>query len=234
MAASRRPRPRAIVLAEHGELPVRLTPDQHDVLEEARSRGEDCREQVESTVTSYGRWLLSAVFDNDAAAALDDKSDNPVWREIIRRAGGPTLKVSRRLLYVALKVAARDKRITDQTWRGLDSGRKELLLPLGRDDRMREAARHVSKFNLTQSSTRQYVSELLKSDGKPRAVRLTMPRLVSNVQKLRVKLGSAAALKRVADLRDSVGDAERAKAAEEVQRWSVVLDEVAKALRGKR
>jgi hypothetical protein len=49
------------------------------------------------------------------------------------------------MLYVALQLAAYDKRITDQTWRGLDTGRKELLLPLAEDRRLRDAAQHVSR-----------------------------------------------------------------------------------------
>jgi hypothetical protein len=169
---SRRPRPRAIVLAEHGEAPVKLTSREKALLDEALRRGEDLREQVETTVTSYGRWLLGSIFGGDASAALDDKSSNVVWRELVRRAGGPTLRIGRRMLYVALQLAARDKRIADTTWRGLDAGRKELLLPLGDDGRLREAAQHVAKFNLTQASTRQYVSSLLVSAGRAPALRL--------------------------------------------------------------
>ena len=49
-----------------------------------------------------------------------------MWQELVRRAGGPTLRISKHMLYVAVRLAAYDKRITDQTWRGLDPGRKEL------------------------------------------------------------------------------------------------------------
>ena len=64
---------------------------------------------------------------------------------MIARAGGPTLRLSTRMLSVALHVAAWDKRINDEAWRGLDLGRKELLLPLGDDARLREAAQHVAE-----------------------------------------------------------------------------------------
>jgi len=101
-ALSRRPHPRAVVLAEHGEAPVKLTSGEKVLLDEALRRGEDLREQVAANVTSYGRWLLGAVFGDDASAALDDKSSNSVWREL----------------------AARDKRIADTTWRDLDAGRR--------------------------------------------------------------------------------------------------------------
>ena len=130
MATQRRPRPAALVRAEHGVPAVKLDGAQHKVLDEALCRGEDLREELESAVTAYGRWILEAVFGNDATAALDEKTKNPVWLELVRRAGGPTLRVNRHLLYVSISIAANDKRINDQSWRGLDGARKELLLPL--------------------------------------------------------------------------------------------------------
>jgi len=232
-APSRRARPRAIVLAEHGEAPVKLNAREKTLLDEALRRGEDLREQVEANVTSYGRWLLGSVFADDASAALNDKSNNAVWRELVRRAGGPTLRIGRRMLYVALQLAAHDKRIADTTWRDLDAGRKELLLPLGDDGRLREAAQHVAEFNLTQASTRQYVSGLLESTGRARAVRLTVPRIVGQVQKLRASLGSAAALRKVEQLRETAEPREREKAAAEVDELREVLGKIAKSLRAK-
>lgn len=235
-APPRRPRgtPLALTLAEHGEAPVRLTTPERSLLNEALRRGEDLREQVETSVTSYGRWLLGAVFANDAAAALDDKSKNPVWLELVRRAGGPSLRIGRRMLYVAVQVAAHDKRITDQAWRGLDAGRKELLLPLVSEDRLREGAQHVSKFNLSQANTRHYVTEVLKSEGKARGVRLTAPRLLSRVQKLRTALGGAAAMKRIVELRGELGASDRDKVLAEMERLRGVLGEVMRVLKGKR
>ena len=230
---ARRSRPRAIVLAEHGEHPVKLTAGERTLLHEALRRGEDLRTELETSVTSYGRWLLGAIFDDDAAAALDEKGNNGVWRELVRRAGGPTLRIGRRMLYVALQLAARDKRIADSTWRGLDAGRKELLLPLADDARLRDAAQHVAKFNLTQASTRQYVAGLLESDGRPRAVRLTVPRLVARVQKLRETIGSPAAMRKVEALREATHPRERARAADELDELRDVLGKIARSLRAK-
>jgi hypothetical protein len=232
-ARARRARPRAIVLAEHREAPVNLSVSERALLDEALRRGEDLREQVESSVTGYGWWLLGSIFGGDASAALDDKSSNSVWRELVRRAGGPTLRIGRRMLYVALQLAARDKRIADTTWRGLDAGRKELVLPLGEDGRLREAAQYVAKFNLTQAGTRQYVSGLLESAGRPRVVRLTVPRLVGQVQKLRATLGTTAALRKVEQLRDGADPREREKAAEEVEQLREVLAKIVRSLRAK-
>lgn len=232
--ATRRSRPTALVRAEHHEPPVRLTGGQRDVLAEALRRGEDLREEVEAKVLAFGRWLLAEVFDGDAAAAIDEKTKNAVWLELVRRAGGPTLQLNRRLLYVALNIAARDKRIGDQSWRGLDAGRKELLLPLGDDQRLREAAQHVAKFNLTQPMTRAYVTELLESQGRARQVRLSAPRLIGRVKLLRTGLERPAVLRKVAELREGLEPAERAQVVEELERLRGVLAELAKAIRGRR
>lgn len=211
--------------------PCLLTAPQRRVFDEALRLGTDLADEVESKVAAYGRWLLESVFDNDSTAALDGSSKNPVWLELVRRAGGPTLRISRRMLYVSLQLAARDKRITDQSWRGLDSGRKELLLPLEDDRKMREAARHVSKFNLTQSKTREYVGELIAEEGGERQVRLSAPAIVSRVKKLRESLGSAAALRKVKAISGTLPAAKRHEVMAEIEKLRHVLDALTKELR---
>ncbi|CAN5459543.1 hypothetical protein BH09MYX1_BH09MYX1_66880 [soil metagenome] len=109
-----RPRPFAIVRAEHGGTPVHLSKPEQRVFDAALRLGEDLAGEVESKVAAYGRWLLAEVFANDASAALDERTKNPVWTELVRRAGGPTLRVSMRTLYIELRLAAYDHRITDQ------------------------------------------------------------------------------------------------------------------------
>ncbi|MBI5514010.1 MAG: hypothetical protein HY909_09600 [Deltaproteobacteria bacterium] len=81
---------------------------QRKLLAEALRRAEETRDAVEGALVGLGRWLLVQVFDDDAAAALDGRHQNPVWRELLRRAGGPTLRLSERVLCVALHVAAHD------------------------------------------------------------------------------------------------------------------------------
>jgi hypothetical protein len=230
---TKRPRSRAIVLAEHGEKPASLTPAQRTLLNEALRRGEDMRESVEVSVTTYGRWLLGEVFRDDTRAALEEDGENKVWRELVRRAGGPTLQIDRGLLSAALRVAALDKRLNDESWRGLAFGRKRLLLPLAEDARVREGARHVAKFNLSHVAIREYVSGVLGAEGHAPAVRLTMPRLVSRVQKLRKTLDSAAVLRKVFDLREEASVADRSRAAQELDQLRGVLGKLAKALRAK-
>lgn len=201
------------------------------MLSEALRLGADLADELQSKVSSYGRWLLENVFDDDATAALDARSKNPLWLELVRRAGGPTLRVSRRMLYVAVQVAAYDKRIRDQAWRGLDAGRKELLLPLG-EDRLREGAQHVSKFDLSQSKTREYVAELRTHTGHSKQVRMTRASLTGRMKKLRDSLGGAAVLRRVKTLSGKLDASERKAVVDEIDRLRGVLEELSRAIKG--
>ena len=132
---------------------------------------------------------------NDAAAALDDKTKNPgVGGSWLCRAG---------VLLSAQQAAtprAPSRRTTSasptRTWRGLDPGRKELLLPLREDTRLREAAQHVSKFNLTQDeddSPRQRVPCRGRGASDVRLMPLV---LLRRMAKIREALGGAAVLKK--------------------------------------
>lgn len=135
--------------------PATLTRDQRTLLAEALRQAETTREIIEDKLVDFGRWLLVHVFDDDARAALEQKRTNPVWREIIDRAGGPTLRLSPRLVHVAIDIGAHDHRITDQSWRLLEPGRKELLLPLGEDALLQKAAKHVVALKLSHRATEQ-------------------------------------------------------------------------------
>lgn len=221
----------ALVRAEHGGAPVHLAADERRIFDEALRLGEDLADEVESKVAAYGRWLLQAVFDNDASAALDQRTKNPIWLELVRRAGGPSLRIGRRMLYVALQVAAYDKRITDQSWRRLDAGRKEILLPLEDERRLKDAATHVTKFKLTQTKTREYVGELLARSGATRQVRLTAPLLVGRVRKLRESLDGAAVLRRIRDMQADLDGAQRRQIAGEIDKLREVLQSITRELR---
>ena len=82
----------ALVRAEYGGGSVRLDVAQRDVFREALRLGAVLADEVEAKVSSYGRWLLEAVFNNDAAAALDEKSKNPVRIKLVRRSGAVSVK----------------------------------------------------------------------------------------------------------------------------------------------
>ena len=137
------------------------------------------------------------------------------------------------MLYVALQVAAYDKRINDQSWRRLDAGRKEILLPLEDERRLREAASHVTKFKLTQTKTREYVGELLARNGSTRQVRLTAPLLVGRVRKLRESLDGAAVLRRVRDMQADLDGTQRQQIAGEIHKLREVLQSITRELRAR-
>jgi hypothetical protein len=180
---------------------VHLTGAQRKVLDQALRLGEDLREELESKTLEYGRWLLEQVFDDDTTAALDDKSKNPIWQELVRRAGGPTLGITQHLLYVALRIAAHDRRISAAAWRGLDAGRKELLLPLADEKTMLSAAKHVVELNLSQKKTAEYVRGLRESSNKPRHVRITPSSLHARIRSVNERLGGPAVVRRLASMR---------------------------------
>jgi hypothetical protein len=132
-----------------------------------------------------------------------------------------------------VRLAAYDKRISDQTWRGLDAGRKELLLPLREDRRLRDAAQHVSKFNLTQTKTTEYVNELLAEDGEAPSIRLTAPVLMGRMKKIRESLGGAAVLKKVRALKADLEDSDRQALAGEIDKVREVLGALAREVRAR-
>ena len=141
--------------------------------------------------------------------------------------------MSRRMLYVALEVAAWDKRIHDAAFRTLDAGRKELLLPLGDERRLKAAANHVAKLDLTQTDTRQYVTQLMAEEGKSRQVRVTGKLLVSKARKVRQSWEGAATMRRVKALGGEMEPGEKAETIGEMEKLRDVVGEILKALRGK-
>jgi hypothetical protein len=229
--ASRKNPPAApsTALVVHGSSQA-LDKGQKKLLAEALRRAEEARDTMEDALVDFGRWILVNVFDDDADAALDGKRDNPVWHELVARAGGPTLRLSRKLLYVAVQIAAHDKRITDETWRGLDSGRKELLLPLGDERLMRKAAQHVVAMKLSARATRQYVQGLAAESGKARQVRLTGPRLVARLRAVREGLLDGPGRRRVERLLGDLDPASREALRGEAEALAAFAREILKRI----
>lgn len=221
----------ALARAERGSAPVTLSSVEKRLLDRALEQGQDLHDRMQTAVLEFGRWLLVEVFESKASSALDDKTENPVWLELVRRAGGPTLGVSRRMLYVALAIAANDKRLTDESWRLLDVQRKEMLLPLREPASLRQAAQHVTRFDLTQQMTREYVSELLSETGKKRQLRLTRAGLLSRVRRARESLAGAAVVHKTRELAQKLSDKERAEVRREVQELLATVQGLARALR---
>lgn len=213
----------APVVEARGE---KLDAAQRRLLAEGLRQAEQTRNVMEDALVGFGRWLLVHVFDDNAAEALGGRHDNPVWRELLARAGGPTLRLSERLLYVALHIAAHDRRIQDEAWRGLEPGRKQLLLPLGDEDLMREAAQHVTAMKLSQRATRAYVAALRAERGEPRAVRLTAPRLAMQVRGFRERVTAKAYQRRALTVIRKADGAERddvRRELEAVRQWATEL-----------
>jgi hypothetical protein len=195
MATTRRP-PEALATtspaAAAAATPAKLDKPQQRLVAEAIRRGEVARDAVEDALVDYGRWLLINVFDDDAGVALESPKDNLVWRTLVDRAEGPSLRLDRRFLYVALAIAAHDKRIQDESWRQLDAGRKEILLRLPDERTMREAAQHVTAYKLSNQKTRVYVDALRREAGAKPKLRVTLPRVEASARQLRERFGSAA------------------------------------------
>jgi hypothetical protein len=194
-----------------------MTEGERGLLAEALRRGEETRDVMEDALVSFGRWVLVNVFKDDAASALADRTQNPVWLQLVHHAGGPKLRLGRKLLYVALHIAARDKRITDEAWRSLEPGRKQLLLPLGDEASMREAARHVTAMKLSQRATEAYVASLRAAAGAPPKARVSARSLATRIRRFRDALGTksqAAQIERA--LRDADPD-DRKAATEELR-----------------
>jgi len=217
------PPAREIVRADDPEV---LDAAQRKLMAEALRRCEEVRVEMESALVDLGRWALVNLFEDDAAEALAGGRANPVWRALLARAGGPTLRLSPRMLSVALHVAAYDKRINDESWRGLDVGRKEILLPLGEDKLLRAAARRVSSLKLSQRATRDLVGSMQAEAGRGKAVRLTPGQLQTRVRKMRVALAPKPFLRKVETLsRGLDGDTREA-----LRREVAALREAADAL----
>lgn len=195
---------------------VPLTKAQAPLLAEALRRGEATRNTMEDAPVEYGRWILVNIFDDDASAALDAKSENVLWRALLARAGGPTLRMSRKVLYVAVEIAARDKRINDDIWRGLEPGRKEMLLPLADESRMRKAAKHVVEMKLSQDKTREYVAALRAEESEGPKPRITVRSMTNRVRAFHTAVGAAPALRALKKASQRATDEERAALRAEV------------------
>ena len=199
------------------------------LLQEALRQAESTRNTVEDALVSFGRWLLVHVFESDTKRALAARKENVLWDELRRRAGGPSLRLSRRFLSVALHIAAHDQRIQDDAWRLLEPGRKELLLPLGEEGALREAAQHVVKMKLSQRATKTYVKSL--RDGAAPRVRLTTERARADITRFSAKVLDTKYEKRAHALVRQLDHQERAAMKEEVLAVRAWADRMLKTMR---
>ncbi len=168
-----RPAPKALapIVANASKSPAAahegpaLSKAEQALLATALERSESTRNAIETSLVEYGRWLLVHVFGDDTSAVLEHRYDNPIWVHLLKRAGGSTLRLSPRFLSNALLIATYDKRLNDGSWKALDPGRKEILLPLKADRELRDAAKHVLTANLSTRKTREFVGQLREANG---------------------------------------------------------------------
>ncbi|HRI66627.1 MAG TPA: hypothetical protein PK156_20400 [Polyangium sp.] len=196
------------------------------VLSEALRRAEETRNVVEDALVNLGGWLLVHVFHDDARAALEGKRVNPVWRALLERAGGPSLRLSRRFLYVAVAIAAHDKRIQDESWRLLEPGRKELLLPLGDETAMRKAAQHVVAMKLSQRATRAFVRSQLSAQGKAAKPRVTGDGFRARLLKFRTEIAAPELTRKLGRLLPTLSHEEKTALQKELaalQTWAAKI-----------
>ena len=101
------------------------------------------------------------------------------------------------------------------------------------DRRLRDAAPHVTKFNLTQTKTKAYVGELLAKEADAPAVRLTAPLLIGRMKKIHETLGSASVLRKIRALHGELDVAERQALVGEIEKARDALTAVAREVRGR-
>lgn len=91
----------------------------------------------------------------------------------------------------------------------------------------------MSRWNLTQTKTSAYVSELLAETGQAPAVRLTAPLLMGRIKKMHESLGGAAILRKVREIRADLEPGERQEIAGEIEKVREVLTAIAREMRGR-
>lgn len=162
---------------------VRVDPDgtvlsraDERLLAEAVRRGREVVSTTESAVAEYGQWLFANVFAADTKLVLDQRPDHPLWVKLVKGKGSADPELPRSMMVTTLRVAALDKRLSDQAWSRLAYSYKVALLPLNEPNALRDAARHVLAASLNVAETREYVGNLRNEEG--RAVRLT-PKMAS-------------------------------------------------------
>lgn len=201
------------------------------LLAEALRRADEARDAMEDGLRAFGRWMLANLFADDTAAVLSEARGSAVYRALLARADGPTLRLSARMVSVALRVAAYDQRINDEAWRGLDLGRKEALLPLGDERSIQRAARRVSALKMTRADARRHVEALLAEQGRPSPLRLTAPRLNARVKRLRESIEPKGFLRKVQQLAKALDPEQRDALAREAEALRDAAEALLRSLR---
>lgn len=208
-----------------------LSKEERFKLAEAVRLGEEARRDAEGALVGYGQWLLVNVFGDDTTEALSHKRVNPVWQELVGLAGGSKLRLSRTSLHLALAIAAYDKRLNDEAFRALDVSRKRLVLTLGDDKRIRDAAQHISATKMTAASAQVYVRSLLGEGGERPTLRMTPASAGARVTRAASLFSDRALLGKWKSQLGELSGASRAEASAQLRAIAKAVGELLEALR---
>lgn len=194
-----------------------LTTEEERIVTRTLAKAATLNERVELALRELGGLLFADVFGGDSAAAIEHRADNPVWVELLRRAGGRTLRFSDKTLTNAVLIAAYDRRLADDRWTALDPARKSLLLPLRDEKAMRAAADHVLRSNLSYRATQAYIATLRAELGEPVERRESPARLRSAVRTATERLTGKDRARRIVEVARAMDDGDRAAFSKELK-----------------
>lgn len=218
--ATRAPNPsgdRAITATPTEPARPSLTTEEERIVTRTLAKAATLNERVDLALSELGSLLFTDVFGGDSTAVIEHRGDNPVWVELLRRAGGRTLRFSDKTLTQAALIAAYDRRLADDRWTALDPARKSLLLPLRDDKALRAAADHVLRSNLSYRATQAYVATLRAALGEPVERRESPARLRSAVRTAAERLAGKDRAKRIVEVARAMDDGDRAAFSKELK-----------------
>ena len=126
------------------------------------------QDEIEDRIGAIGRVVLEKCFDDDPAAVFDRRRPR-TFEALLALAGDRRFRIDRRLLSVAVRIAAWDRLIDADVWREFDPGRKEELLPLGDPEVLEVGAREAMTNELSRAQVAQWVEAWRAEHGdRPR------------------------------------------------------------------
>lgn len=202
-----------------------------EILDEAQA----LVDTMEASLRRFAQLVLRHAFPEDHKLGRDpEKHATPLYAEVIRRAGGPTLKLSAKAISLWVRIVAWERTITSEEFRRLDFTRKQYLLPLADPKRMADAAEHVLAFKLNEADTRAYAESLRVESGRAPVPRLTPGRANLALDRFTGRFLDHDALDRLEQAIPELDDQDARALTEAVERAGHVLTRLRTALRRRR
>lgn len=209
-----------------------LSASDDDALKEILDEGQALVDTMEAALRRFAQLVVRRAFAEDHASARDpDAHPTPLYSEIIRRAGGPTLKLNAKVISLWVRIAAWERTITSEEFRRLDFTRKQYLLPLADPKKMADAAEHIVALKLTEADTRAYVATIREGTAAAPVPRLTPRRAGSAIDAFVERLTRHGALSRLEASLSDLDERERKALAKKVEEASEVLGRLKAALK---